>query len=54
MSPVLSKQTGSSPSCRQALMAQSPLLPPPMMATFFAMLRFTTGSLPADRVGQRG
>lgn len=38
MSPVLSKQTGSSPSCRQALMAHSPLLPPPMMATFFAML----------------
>lgn len=42
MSPVLSKQTGSSPSCRQALMAHSPLLPPPMMATFFVMLRFTT------------
>lgn len=41
MSPVLSKQTGSSPSWRQALMAHSPLLPPPMMATFFAMLRST-------------
>lgn len=54
MSPVLSKQMGSSPSCRQALMAHSPLLPPPMMATFFAMLRSTTGSLPGDSVGQRG
>lgn len=38
MSPLLSKQTGSSPSSRQALMAHSPLLPPPMMATRLAML----------------
>ena len=37
MSPLLSKQTGSSPSSRQALMAHSPLLPPPMMATRLAM-----------------
>lgn len=52
MSPVLSKQKGSSPSWRQALMAHSPLLPPPMMATFFAMLRSTIALLPGDSVGQ--
>lgn len=54
MSPVLSKQMGSSPSCRQALMAHNPLLPPPMMATFFAMLPSTTGSLPGDSAGEWG
>jgi len=54
MSLVLSKQTGSSPSCRQALMAQSPLLPPPMMATFFAMLPSAAASLPGDSAGEWG
>lgn len=54
MSPVLSKQTGSSPSCRQALMAHSPLLPPPMMATLFAILGVCLGTVPGSVVEGQG
>ena len=34
-SAYLSKQWGSIPSSRQALIATSPLIPPPIMATRF-------------------
>ena len=47
-SSPFSKQVGSSPSSRQFLMEARPLMPAPMMATFFTMVacakaqRFTT------------
>lgn len=50
MSLLLSKQTGSSPSSRQALMAHSPLLPPPMTATRLAMPPCATQPQPGPLV----